>query len=938
MEIVCRIFFLGALILFSGNLYPQVWKVYADSAKVAMDQKMPEKAITFFSKAKKTIPADSAFSDTNIRITKNMAGLYYSTGEYENAILMCRELMNETAKKYTEINADYAWACNVIGVINNNNGKLDTAEIFYLKSKDIREKLFGGNERNYAQSCNNLGALYHDLGKYDLAEPLLLEARAIRENIEPAKKAPVYAITCVALANLYRDMGQYEKAESLYLEAKNIRSFAGKMNADYANSCNILADLYYYMQEYQKAESLYLEAKDIRAELDSGGFEYGQSCNNLANVYKDMMQYQKAESLAIEAKIIFEKDTSEGPSSRTINLNNLGELYYAMGKYKEAEYYLLQARKLWQVNLGKNHPFLITNSEELAMVYWNMNQTEKAEKLFAEASRLKYEQLSKIFQFTSESEKQLYLQNINGSSDEYQSFYYKKLPRNNAAPSYAMSLLNRNLILSSAQQAKQIIYNSGDTALAKAYKEWTNVNAHLAKLYAKGTTLNSLPVKELEEKANNIEKELFRKSAALKNVQKKISWQDIQKNLKENEAAIEYVHFQLDDGRVWTDSILYVALILKKNKEPLLVPLFEEKQLNLLLASPSLNEEEDINRLYSSPALYNLVWRPVEKYLTGIQKVYFAPAGNLFRISFGAMAVNDKQVLNDKVQLIQLNTTATITSQSPDYISSSDKIKLYGGIQYDADTAALKASVIAYHNGNEKLRSLPEEIRGGKNLTYLPGTLQEVNEIKNQAIKNDPNVSLLTGTEATEESLKELNGPSSPAILHIATHGFFFPDPGIDKRDSVQQKFEISGKAFRQSANPLMRSGLFFAGANSAWRGHTIDGIDDGIVTAYEISTTMYLPKTKLVVLSACETALGDIQGSEGVYGLQRAFKMAGVKNLVMSLWKVPDDETSDFMNSFYRSLLNRQSVNEAFYRAQENMKNKYRNDPYKWAAWVLVK
>ncbi len=932
------IFFLAAFILFSGDLNAQAWKVYVDSAKVATDQNIPEKAIVFFTKAKKAIPEDSVFSDTNIGISKNMAILYYSTGKYEKAVSMCRELMHETVEKYTENNADYAWACNMIGVINNNNGKLDTAEIFYLKSKDIRQKLFGKNDRNYAQSCNNLGALYHDLGKYDLAEPLLLEAKAIRENIEPAKRAPAYAITCVALANLYRDMGQYEKAESLYLEAKNIRSFEGKMNAGYANSCNILADLYYYMQEYQKAESLYFEAKDIWAKLDSGGFEYGQSCNNLANVYKDMKQYQKAESLAIEAKTIFEKDTSEGPSSRTINLNNLGELYYAMGKYKEAEYYLLQARKLWQKNLGKNHPFLINNSEELAMVYWNTNQTEKAEKLFAEAATLKYEQLNKIFQFTSESEKQLYLQNINGSSDEYQSFYYKKLPHNKAAPSYTMSLSNRNLILSSSQQAKQIIYNSGDTTLAKTYNEWTNVNAHLAKLYAMGKATNSLPVKELEEKAGKIEKDLFRRSAALKNVQKKISWEDIQKNLKENEAAIEYVNFQLDNGRQWTDSMLYVALILKKNKEPLLVPLFEEKQLNFLLESQSANEEADINRLYSSPALYNLIWRPVEKYLTGIKKVYFAPAGDLFKISFGALALNGTQVLSDKLQLIQLNNTATITSQNPDYISSSDKIKLYGGIQYDADTAALKASVIAYHNGPEKFHSLAGEIRGGKNLTYLPGTLREVDEIKNQVVKKDPNVSLLTGIEATEESLKELNGPSSPAILHIATHGFFFPDPGIDKRDSVQQKFEISGKAFRQSANPLMRSGLFFAGANSAWRGHIVDGIDDGIVTAYEISTTLYLPKTKLVVLSACETALGDIQGSEGVYGLQRAFKMAGVKNLIMSLWKVPDEETSDFMNSFYKSLVNNKSVNEAFYGAQENMKNKYRNDPYKWAAWVLVK
>ncbi len=262
---------------------------------------------------------------------------------------------------------------------------------------------------------------------------------------------------------------------------------------------------------------------------------------------------------------------------------------------------------------------------------------------------------------------------------------------------------------------------------------------------------------------------------------------------------------------------------------------------------------------------------------------------------------------------------------------------MYGGIEYNADTTALKEVAVAYHSSNEISRSLPDDLERSGSIQYLPGTQQEVQEIKQQANKANASVTLLSGINATEESFKALNGQSSPSVLHIATHGFFFPDPKEDKRDSIQRKFESSAKVFRQSDNPLFPSGLLFAGANNAWQGKSINGIEDGIVTAYDVSN-MYLPNTKLVVLSACETALGDIQGSEGVYGLQRAFKIAGAQNLVMSLWKVPDAETSEFMQQFYSNIFNKQSVSDAFYHAQTAMKNKYRSEPSKWAAWILVR
>jgi len=240
---------------------------------------------------------------------------------------------------------------------------------------------------------------------------------------------------------------------------------------------------------------------------------------------------------------------------------------------------------------------------------------------------------------------------------------------------------------------------------------------------------------------------------------------------------------------------------------------------------------------------------------------------------------------------------------------------------------------MAYHHNNEIKDFVSDDVTRGGSWQYLPGTEKEVNTIDSLGQQKKYAVFSKSGNVATEESIKALSGNASPVVLHIATHGFFFPDP---KTDTIKNKF-ASANVFRQSDNSLFRSGLLFAGANNAWTGKQIAGIDDGILTAYEVSN-LYLPNTKLVVLSACETGLGDIEGNEGVYGLQRAFKIAGVENLIMSLWKVPDLETGEFMQLFYKNIFDKQSITDAFYNAQAIMKNKYRNEPFKWAAWILVR
>ena len=198
------------------------------------------------------------------------------------------------------------------------------------------------------------------------------------------------------------------------------------------------------------------------------------------------------------------------------------------------------------------------------------------------------------------------------------------------------------------------------------------------------------------------------------------------------------------------------------------------------------------------------------------------------------------------------------------------------------------------------------------------------------------------GYEATEEAFGSMgNRGISPKVLHLATHGFFFPDPtpqppkgGVGNNSPLGAGGE---PVFKISDQPMIRSGLVLAGANHAWTGgKPLPGMEDGILTAYEISQ-MNLAATDLVVLSACETGLGDIEGNEGVYGLQRAFKIAGAKYLVMSLWQVPDFQTEALMTAFYTEwLVGKKSIPEAFRSARRQVRQEH-PEPFLWAGFVLV-
>ena len=397
-------------------------------------------------------------------------------------------------------------------------------------------------------------------------------------------------------------------------------------------------------------------------------------------------------------------------------------------------------------------------------------------------------------------------------------------------------------------------------------------------------------------------------------------------NVNDDEIAIEYSSFQLTNKNKPTDSTMYVAYVYKKGwQNPKMISLFEEKELKKVLANKSPNQ------LYNSNKLYNLLWKPLKKYLNDSKTVYYSPSGLLNQISFAALKENE--TLCNKYNLVQLSSTGVLAGKLTE--PSLATTLFIGDINYDyTETVDLAIDSTQYTYLNiESLKYSRGTKSRGESWTYLPGTLKEIEGLQTiLKLKGNNYSTSLTGTKATEANFKKLSG-NSPNILHIATHGFFYENLDIKPQRNMSLNTE---DRYRLAEDPLLRSGLILAGANYTWKyGYNPNEKEDGILTAMEISN-MDLSNTELVVLSACETGLGDIDGSEGVYGLQRAFKMAGVNIIVMSLWKVPDDETAEFMNLFYSNWIKTNRVKAAFNQAQRTMQKKYKDEPLKWAAFVL--
>jgi CHAT domain-containing protein len=920
------------------------------------------------------------------QITNQRGHLLYYLEKYDSSILILNDLAAMISQTVYKDSTIYGDIFNTTGINHRKLRQYESAERAYLVALRNLEPFKNSNKncyKNYGTRLQNLAILYVDMGRTDEGiefskktltyteqgsdvyfarlNTLALaykrkgrfkEALQMMQMIvnQTNTKDVNYPIRLIGLASMYADIQLWDKAEALQQQAKDIiGSIYGKNSFYYANVNNNLSVMHRQMGHDSLALSYSLEACRV-AESQANQINYHQYLCQLADCYFRVGETHKALDLAEKSVQYLESHGAKQAEPYFWATETLIRIYQKMNLLDKAialnEATLANFKAAWSESDDK----CLNSTMRLIQLYQNNQQFDKSTLLLKTLAHTMNTQIIYNLDVLDEESKMIF---INKSVKEYHHLLLSQLQNAQKNDSeliraaYQAELAMKGVVLGSTQIFRQMVRSSKDPAIQKGDRTRILLNQAIEKAYSQ--QLNPNYIDSLKNVLNLLETKLMTAMPELNAVQRQnIDFERISASLPSNSCAIEFTHFRYYDTKSWTDTVFYGAMLIKPNQaQPEWIYMGSEKQLYDLLKyktqelyaargkkrSRKRGATFQNDLIEPSIALYHQIWKPLEAHLSGVKTIYYAPSGLLHRVSFAALQVNATDLLSDKYDLQAVSSTKnvlleTATQDKSLIFNDKNTFLIYGGIQYDADRLALANAASAPNQTIAAVKSPAAAQRNNSNTawTYLAGTKLELERISNLFKAKKMAIKTRTDFAASEDDFKKQQyEPISPSVIHFATHGFFY-----------QNATKSAAQSFQSASNPLIRSGLVMAGANRVWMGEKpYLNFEDGILTAYEISL-MNLSNTKLVVLSACETGLGEIQGSEGVYGLQRAFKMAGVEMILMSLWQVPDKQTAELMEKFYTYLLDNQSIQAAFAHAQQAMKAKY--PPYYWAGFVLIK
>ena len=911
--------------------------LYRDSGNYARAEALCQRALAIMEKA---------LGPDHLRVAtvlNSLALVYWNNGEYAKAEPLHQRSLAIVEKVLGPENTDVARSLNNLATLYFERGAYLIAESLYQRALAIFEKSLGPNHINVASSLENLASVYNRMAEYAKAEPLYQRSLAIWEKAL-GPDHPEVAVSLNNLAIHYRNRGDDVKAEPLYLRALDIREKALRPeHPGVATSLNNLAILYEARGDYANAETLYQRALSIREKaLGQEHALVGYSLYNLAFLYHEKGDYAKAEQFYERALNILEKALGPFHPNVANSINRLAVLYRDKGEYAKAEPLLQRALAIKENALGPEHPSIAVFLYDLAVFYAAKGDFAQAVAVQAQANSVGERNLALNLATGSERQKLAYLALFTEHTHFTLSLHSQALPQDPQALDLAFTTLLRRKgrgldVMADTIGALRHRAAPEDQAL---FDQLAEARSRLALFMLKESGADKpetyrARLKSLEDKVEELESALSARRPDFRAQPVKLN--AVQSALPAGSALIEFAVYKPQDPRNNKNKLppRYLAYLLAAQGQPKWTDLGEAAPIDRAITSwrQALRDPRrtDVKRL--ARVVDEKVMRPVlalaQSGFGAPRRLLIAPDGRLNLVPFAALVdrqgrylvedysisylMSGRDLLRSPVQ--EPNNQDMVIVANPDYGSSENAI-------------ASRSRDVGLPTG------LPQSAGSKSNVAqvYFPpleGTADEARAIKTIL----PRATVFTGGQATEAALKQLH---SPSILHVATHGFFLRDQEIrlvGARDMGMETVQSVGPSNQPVENPLLRSGLALAGVNQRL-GRADEG-DDGVLTALE-AAGLDLWGTKLVVLSACDTGVGEVKNGEGVFGLRRALSLAGSETQVMSLWPVSDLGARDLMIEYYKGLRRGEGRGDGLRRVQlEMLKRKVRRHPFYWASFI---
>lgn len=799
-----------------------------------------------------------------------------------------------------------------------NKGNISEA-ISSLNS--LREDLESSNNLdNSSYSSVVLMTLTHycNVGDIAAARDLLSHVLLCLSQSDLISNNELFRMLLIQKGQIEMFLHDYNQAIAYFQKAQWYYEDCSKYDDGYFFALTNLGICYLNLEDYLKAKLYLDEAKTVFEDnFDDLSSSPWPIAMELYYSLGDLERLQKNYPKAInyyKTVIAAAKDDIVLSEAKNIALNDLASTYCAMGEWDEA---LIWYKQIDSHLSPENRAVLLQN---MALCHYFLGKDDLSLKYLNDYNKSALENAQRIFSSFSEVER-----------DEYWNNLGWQLNITNNMMAY---LIGSPQVLSSGFTYNTItrrLNNNFYQMIYESARESTDKQNMIQRLNELRGRL-SYGCKTIEEHDSiameviHLEREILVETNAL-NFSSDSTLNCVNHNLNVDDILIDFVFLNYPDS-VKTIHENYGAYIIDKTLDhPILLNICGRDEIDKYIDWNKM-DEIDINNIYSDSKLYSILFAKISPYLKGKKRIYYRPTGVLSKINISALKNNSGNLLSDSLDVICMSDFSLKNFKSANQYPGKNNIQLYGAINYEKTNNNDFAQYISDDASITILREIDSRGKFGP----LPGTMYEVEQIDSIFTSHKIPTITYVGSEASEMTFREMSG-QSPGLLHIATHGYYINTvSGYQSSNFLHNAIGYSAK----NTNMLF-SGLLMAGANRVWNGGELPNpIDDGVLTSDEISR-LDLSNTKLVVLSACNTGQGFIDCLDGIMGLQRAFKQAGVDTIVMSLWEIPDVATSFLMTSFYEELLTGSSIREALRRAQKCLIGRGYTDPYYWASFVVL-